>query len=229
MTVDRNRVFAALASPLDPRDYVHEPDLAAALPARFTQGGLGPVLDQGSTPECTCYSAVGVRQWHEKRDGHGVVAFDPGALYALVKGLEDAWYGYHFDGAFLRDVLRVLKGSGTPLEDGTRDGKIASYYRVYDNVEQYKRAILVAPLYFRIDWASNWWTTLASGVLRAPTGTVGGHAVYLWGWDDNVAGGSFLLRNSWGAWGTNGNAYLPYRYVWARNPEGWLAFDVIGD
>jgi C1A family cysteine protease len=41
---------------------------------------------------------------------------------------------------------------------------------------------------------------------------LGGHAVLAIGYDDSVNGGSFLVRNSWGAgWGDKGNFWLRYK------------------
>ena len=45
---------------------------------------------------------------------------------------------------------------------------------------------------------------------------MGGHEVLAYGYDDTVNGGSFLVRNSWGDWGKNGDFY--FRYVDAANP-----------
>jgi len=231
------RILNALASPVDPRDLIHVPTaaaLSAALASRVVKTGMGPPLDQDGLPQCTTYAAVGLRQWHEKRDNHGVVPFDPGVLYGLVKGLEDREDGV-FDGAFLRDVLRIMKGSGTPLADGRRAGKIATYWRVADGTEAWRRALAdptLPPLYTRLDWDAAWMGLPLNRIMKPPVGRiVGGHAFLVFGYDDNVAGGSFLIRNSWGRWSTagSGNAYLPYWYLANRDPEAWIAVDVKGD
>lgn len=228
------RILNVLPSPPDDRDYPHvpEPASAAALPSRYVLTGLGPVLDQGSSPMCVAYSAVGFRQWQEKRDGNGVVPFSPPKLYELVKALELRETGTDFDGAYPRDALRILKGSGTPLADGTRDGKIASYYRVdHNSVAAMKAALHNGPLYVAMNWDAAWFYCPYNLILRNPIGQiVGGHAVYIWGWDDNVNGGSWLIRNSWGKWsGRNGNAYLAFRHFASHGFESWVAFDVVGD
>jgi hypothetical protein len=183
---------------------------------------------------CGAYSAIGVRHFHEKRDGHGVVPFSPPALYALVKDLERRETGLEFDGVYIRDVLRIMKGSGTPLQDGTRDGKISTYYRVPSGTAAFKAALFNSqvPLYFRIDWDRNWMSLPYNKVVKTPINDIiGGHALYIWGWDDNVNGGSWLIRNSWGRWSTagNGNAYLAYRFLANRNPEAWVSVDVLHD
>jgi C1A family cysteine protease len=220
------RILNALPSPPDPRDY----QLAAgapALPNRFTLSGLGPVLDQGSSPQCTAFAAVGIRQWQEKRDGNGLVPFSPEILYERVKALELRETGQVFDGAYLRDVLRVMKGSGTPLLSGAQGGKIANYYRVTLTEDALKSALVKGPLYAGLNWDAAWFSCPRSLKLRPPVGqNVGGHAVMLWGWD-NTAG--WLIRNSWGkSWG-NGNGYMAFPYFDAHAFEAWVAIDVVGD
>jgi len=43
---------------------------------------------------------------------------------------------------------------------------------------------------------------------------LGGHAVMIYGFDDDKNGGSFMCRNSWGMdWGDHGNFYIRYDYV----------------
>lgn len=43
---------------------------------------------------------------------------------------------------------------------------------------------------------------------------LGGHAVCIVGYDDNLNGGRFIVRNSWGtSWGDNGYFYMPYAVI----------------
>ena len=47
---------------------------------------------------------------------------------------------------------------------------------------------------------------------------LGGHAVVVCGYNDNLNGGVWIVRNSWGtSWGANGYFYLPYSYL--TNPN----------
>lgn len=229
------RILNAQPSGLDARDYELVLDTLAPLPARFTWGGLGPVLDQGQTGTCVSHAGDGVRQWQEKRDGHGVIPADPFKLYDLCKlvdGQPDPGRQY---GTSLRTVLRVLKGSGTPLYGGGNGGKIATYYRIATVTDTIKRALIQhGPILTATDWDANWMYLGSSHILKAPVGhMIGGHAFYLWGWDDHVNGGSFLMRNSWGRdWSTSkgtGNAYMAFRYWLDAQPESWYCTDVVGD
>jgi C1A family cysteine protease len=77
-------------------------------------------------------------------------------------------------------------------------------FQVYDNT---------AYAYFeRLSTTSYIYNPLTStGALATGVKLLGGHAVPIIGWDDNVGGGSFLVQNSWGtAWGLNGFFYMPY-------------------
>ena len=43
---------------------------------------------------------------------------------------------------------------------------------------------------------------------------LGGHAVCLVGYNDNLAGGRFIARNSWGtSWAASGYFYMPYAVI----------------
>jgi C1A family cysteine protease len=47
---------------------------------------------------------------------------------------------------------------------------------------------------------------------------LGGHAVCIVGYNDNLAGGRFIVRNSWGtSWGQNGYFYMPYQVIQNTN------------
>jgi hypothetical protein len=59
--------------------------------------------------------------------------------------------------------------------------------------------------------------------------TVGGHAVFIAGYDDNAGGagrGGFLMINSWGpTWNGNGRVYLSYDFVQRYAWEAWHISD----
>jgi C1A family cysteine protease len=47
---------------------------------------------------------------------------------------------------------------------------------------------------------------------------LGGHAVLVCGYNDNLINGMWIVRNSWGSsWGDKGYFYLPYNYL--TNPN----------
>lgn len=52
--------------------------------------------------------------------------------------------------------------------------------------------------------------------------SAGGHCMCLIGYDDNVAGGSFQVMNSWGnEWGENGVAWVPYKEFMTFTQEAY--------
>jgi hypothetical protein len=230
------RLLNAEPSPEDPRDFTFD-GLGGTLPARFVWNGMGPVLDQGATGTCGAHGAAGIRHWQEKRDGHGVIPIDVMRLYDLVKTAvdQDPDPG-RVKGTHIRSVLRLLKGTGTPLK-GARapgaGGKIATYWRVPDHATFMKQALVThGPLLVRCDWDAAWMTLPLNRILRAPAGRwVGGHIFVIFGWDDAVNGGSWLMRNSWGRWSAlgSGNAYMNRVYFATHRPEAWATTDKAGD
>ena len=48
-------------------------------------------------------------------------------------------------------------------------------------------------------------------VFRTSKSPVGGHALCVVGYDDNVGGGAFKIANSWGKnWGKSGHAFISF-------------------
>jgi len=68
--------------------------------------------------------------------------------------------------------------------------------------------------------------TAKTGIVTMPSAgdtCDGGHAVVVVGYDNAKNGGSWIMRNSWGAaWGDKGYFYLPYAYLTDHN----LAMDI---
>lgn len=219
--------LGAFPSTPDARDWQLELDAALALPVRYVANGMGPVLNQGTSPMCVAYAHVGLKQWEEKRDRHGVVSFDPVWLYDHCKTLD----GNDVPGTTGRQALRLLKGTGLAVVGGktpSASWKIAGYWAVPVTVDALKRAIYqYGPLTVGGDWHWSWFRPLV-GILPEPAGGIaGGHEVLLFGWDENIAGGSFVLRNSWGSkWGHSGNAWAPYQSYVPSLWEAWKAMDV---
>ena len=63
--------------------------------------------------------------------------------------------------------------------------------------------------------------TAVNGMMKWPEKTersLGGHAVMAVGYDDNLVGGRFIVRNSWSdKWGDKGYFYMPYEYLTNNN------------
>ena len=254
------RILNAEPSPPDPKDIPFVGNTARGLPAAdlppsFRQSGKDwPVLDQGKTGTCGGQAGIGLRQWQELRDTHDlpkIKKFSAFALYDLClkhDGTPDPDHKREV-GTFASTVMTVLRDKGTPLSSrtGAFAGKLASFEVIKGNdlsEEVVKEAIKTwGVTLVRLDWDKAWTeTNLRPGrILPDPKGEVGGHIFVLFGWDDSVNGGSFLMRNTWGKWVPKpgpspttkqagpGNAYMKYDFFLdrTRKAEVWVSVDVL--
>ena len=249
------RVLNAAPSPHDPNDIPFLGNTARGLPAPVLRpsfrhtGKDWPVLDQHKSGTCGGQAGTGLRQWQELREGHPIDKFSAFALYDRCLALDGTPDPNHerMIGTFAKTVMTVLRDQGTPLSSraGGFAGKIASFEKVTDVTEDsVKEAILAnGPVLCRLDWDKAWTeSNLSPGrLLPEPTGESGGHIFLLFGWDDDVNHGSFLMRNSWGPWipkhgpsptlkkAGAGNAYMRYKFFLdpARKAEVWISVDVL--
>lgn len=225
------RLLGAIPSPTDPKDFQLLPklDMAARLPSRFVSTLLAPPLNQGNTGRCVAFASTGVKQWEERRDGHGFLDLDADWLYLQAGGSADRQRGLT-----TRAALSVLLHQGIPIvgrPDTAASSRIAEYFAVPFTVDALKRALIqFGPLLIASQWFATWFHPV-KGVIPAPIGpAIGGHARVLFGWDDSVNGGSALVRNSWGRrWGSNGNSYDAWRHLVPAIHDAWKVIDRKGD
>lgn len=137
-------------------------------------------------------------------------------------------------GTTVRAALQVLAKLGQPLAGNPNSAsrfRIATYWAVPFGVDAIKRALVqFGPVWIAGRWYTSWFHPVA-GVLPKPSGpSIGGHARFVFGWDDLVAGGAFLVRNSWGRrWGVQGNSYDPYGPFIDAVHDAWSVNDLKGD
>lgn len=114
-----------------------------------------------------------------------------------------------------------------------RDYRIQSYARLLSYTDQDRSQALLSlrqalqqqgPLLLALMVSENF-VPDKEGMLPLPEGlSQGGHAVGIVG--DLPEKEALILRNSWGAdWGEDGYAYLPYRWLEAKNGGGWQVFE----
>lgn len=235
------RGLGAVLSEPDDRDFALQLVPTLTYPARYLLSLTGvPVLDQGNTGTCVAHAADSVRMWLEYRDKTPIYTWvtEPAVLtlYDWCKLADRDPDPYRTHGTSLRTVMGVLRTRGTPLSLPKHNGgRIAAYYGVATSVSSMKTALMThGPLLVASNWDLNWFYVPTSLVMKAPVGDwVGGHAYMIWGWDDNVNGGCWLMRNSWGrginGWTSTGNAYMAYRYFAAAAPEAWWLADILND
>jgi hypothetical protein len=254
------RILNAEPSPPDPKDIPFLGNTARGLPAAvikpsFRHSGKDwPVLDQHATGTCGGQAGTGLRQWQELHDTHDlpkIKKFSAFGLYDLclkAEGKSDPNHERMLP-LFAKTVMTVLRDKGTPLSSraGAFAGKLASFEKMEGqdlSEEVVKEAIKTwGVVLVRLDWDKAWTETglLPGRILPDPIGEKGGHIFVLFGWDDDVNHGSFLMRNTWGNWapkrGTSpttklagpGNAYMRYDFFLnpARRAEVWVSVDVL--
>jgi hypothetical protein len=250
------RLLNAEPSPPDPNDVPFLGNTARGLPPRagseapsFRHTGKDwPILDQHASGTCGGQAGIGLRQWQELREKHAIDKFSAFELYDRcleADGTPDPNHDREA-GTFAKTVMTVLKEQGTPLTGGGLRGKIKSFEKlVVLNKTNVKEAIFDnGPVLVRLDWDVAWAESklLKGRILPKPTEEDGGHIFLLFGWDDGVNGGSFLMRNSWGNWDPKvptsitttkkagrGNAYMKYAFFLdpARRAEVWVSVDVL--
>lgn len=222
--------MAILPSPPDPRDY-SEPVVSTMYLPEQTSLPLSKVLDQGETPFCGGASGAG------SAGGFYQKHFSMTYIYWLAKqydGIPDR------PGTYLRTVCKVMQKYGCALENDmpftmktrpritggetARKYRVKNYYRLHTG-HDIKTALAFGHyvLIGTFVTAKNW--RAVGGWIGGPAGEFrGGHATFLYGYDDKLIHsykGYFLGMNSWGEqWGDRGKFYLPYDYLSMRLPDG---------
>lgn len=116
---------------------------------------------------------------------------------------------------------RVLQPPSVQCNTEAPAHKIKAYYAVQDTVLSIKQALVNGhPVIFGFHVFSSFMIAAQTGVMPVPTSRdqyLAGHAVCAVGFNDDLHGGSFIVRNSYGAnWGLNGHFYMPYAIVSMR-------------
>lgn len=199
---------------------------------------LPPIGDQGDVGSCVGWSTTYYGFTIVKRIEHGkdYPAFSPLSVFnrfAYLKGVDPCR-----NGAYIDECLSLLTAKGCPFEkeydkpncsvDGTKkhySNCLFNYERLqHNNVKQLKMALLKnCPVIIGMNvFAGGRGNALNSrfldsaGVLKMENfynnkNTVGGHALCVVGYDDEVGGGAFKIVNSWGKdWGKDGFFWLRY-------------------
>lgn len=227
-----NPFFAAIESE-------KEPWYKSKLIPRYSLENYLPAIgDQGDIGSCTGWATTYYGMTIVKRieGGINMPVFSPLSTYNrysyLDKKSPDA------SGAWILPCLALLTRKGCPtVEDypfpygALDDGRTTYTHRLFDfnplqpqNVNQIKEALLKNnPVVIGLSFVSNGrGYNLMSGYLDSngvvlmdnfiAAKSMGGHAMCIVGYDDEVGGGAFKLVNSWGeAWGNKGFCWLRYR------------------
>jgi C1A family cysteine protease len=255
-----------IASHLDAIGIAQPEDLA--VPAKIDlRAYCSPVEDQGSLGSCTANAVVGLVEYFERRAFGKHI--DASRLF-LYKATRDLLHWKGDTGGYLRSAIGALSLFGVPPEEYwpykitdfdveptafcyafAQDYRAISYFRLDDAgttpsalVTKIKAGLAAGlPCVFGFTVYSSIAQAAKTGRIPYPVKgekVLGGHAMLVIGYDDNVAitntntgatsKGALLIRNSWGpSWGDHGYGALPYDYVinqlavdfWSLTKQDW--------
>jgi len=251
-------------SPPDYRDWLYAVrggPLPATLPIKFWLPEY-PVGNQDKLGSCGGWASAAVKEYQENSNGYFLYRFSPLFIYQECKkidGLPDQ------EGTTLKAAMQVLQKVGTCLErsypymvvkpfpqpspkvyEEAANFKIGSYVKI-QTLEELKAAVMdtrTGAVLAGVLVAENFLSPEPGGLVPLPGGHIlGGHAIAVTGWDDNlehcyadgkVRKGFLRFRNSWGAkWGDKGYGWLPYDFFYGRTDigmpfffEAWTSIDL---
>lgn len=255
------RGLGGIPSPPDPADWLLSSTAAyRAVAADGADLGnvrlpvVGPVLDQGGTPECVAYALAGGKAHDEFLQLGRWPRYDAADLYRRAQAIDGIPMPH--DGTTVRAALQVAVSRGlTDTVTGHRY-LLGSYYNLMAEADPFLAAgaaiALGRPVYLGFDWYPDWFGDSDAsgdwpgGVLPQPHGAQeGGHAVWAWGVRTapadlaiptgyrggtvRVARGERLLRTRW-AWGPtagngHGNVDIPESLFRAVGHDLWATVD----
>ena len=223
--------------PYDPRDHVYKLASIPMLPARVDlRNYASPIDDQGNLGSCTGNAIAGAIDLIDRKNSK-LLQVSRLFIYYQERLLEGTIY--YDAGAYIRDGIKACYTYGAPLETlwpyteskfSTRPAtaaytdalkrkvtgyaKCANFNAVKNAIAAGTPVIVGFTVYdsFESDAVAN------TGMMPYPNtrteSQLGGHAVCIVGYDDNLNGGRFICRNSWGtSWGDQGYFYMPYQVI----------------
>jgi len=230
-------INGVIKDPEDERDFIFKAPEERDLPESFSlMEYTGEIENQLRTGSCTANAACSALEAMAKKDGKDV---DLSRLFVYYFEREPYPELRKQDkGAYMRDAFKVCNKYGVPLESYwefdesmvneepseeakkmAEDNKVIRYERIPNgDINGVKAAITEGhPVIFGMYLFESFFYIKEpleeQNYLGRNSGTdyVGGHAMAIIGYDDNLNGGSFIVENSWSeAWGDNGHWALRY-------------------
>ena len=223
----------------DYRDYIYQPKPMVAPTSVDLRNYCSPIEDQGYLGSCTGNAIAGAIELINRKRAK---THDVSRLFIYYQ--ERVYEGtVNYDsGAYIRDGFKAVNQVGAPLESlwpyninkfrtkptqpaytDAAKRKVTVYQRCL-NFAAVKNALAAGnPVVIGFDVYQSfeqgaWQQAGGSGLMPYPNTAkeqyLGGHAVCLVGYNDNLAGGRFIARNSWGtSWADGGYFYMPYAVI----------------
>lgn len=223
----------------DHRDYMLSlPPMVGEIPSKADlRYQDSPIFNQGQLGSCTGNATAGAYMFNLKKQNEEV--FTPSRLFIYYNGRKAINTIKQDSGAMLRDCIKSVNVDGVCSEDlwpyditrftrkprrkcyrQASNHQSISYSRVPRDLDSFKSCLASGlPFVFGFAVYESFMTreVAKTGMMKWPSKEekcYGGHAVCCVGYDDNLEGGRFIVRNSWGEqWGDKGYFYMPYEYL----------------
>lgn len=226
-----------IPDPPDPRDHMWKMVPMVSIPSRVDlRQWCSLIEDQGNLGSCTGNAIAGAIELIDRKQGKPL---DVSRLFIYYQERVLEGTVYYDSGAYIRDGIKACHTWGAPLESlwpyviskwATKPStaayndaikrKVSGYTRC-SNFSAVKNAIASGTpvivgflVYDSFEWNINNTTGMMPYPDTKKEQILGGHAVCVVGYDDNLNGGRFICRNSWGtSWGDHGYFYMPYQVI----------------
>lgn len=223
----------------DSRDHMFTA-VAPSLPANVDLRIYASTIeDQGQLGSCTGNAIAGAIELIDRKN-RKTLDVSRLFIYYEERVLEGT---INYDaGAYIRDGIKVCYQKGAPLESlwpynlrkwasrpttaaytDAAKRKVTGYQRCVDFTAVKNAVALGNPVIIGFDVYESfeqgaWQYANGNGLMPYPNTTaeqlLGGHAVCIVGYNDNLDGGRFIVRNSWGTnWADRGYFYMPYQVI----------------
>ena len=218
--------YQSLLKYIPPADVVIPPADSALKDREFPEvfdwrelDGLTPVRNQGQCGSCWAFSALGVVEAQAKIEG--LVDFDlseqqlvdctPGSYGCGGGNYELAWDYMQYRALTSEDVYPYA-AENQDCQDRNLPNhiKVTRWEYINDSVESIKAALMDFGPVATVMGANDNLKMYTGGCYQDDSNTGVNHGVVIVGWDDTICeGGSWIVRNSWGAsFGLDGYFYI---------------------